>query len=176
MATKKLNLSREQLATFLKNHEQIKQFEALFRVADEISPQSDTTAIAIQAANAEAIANRVASEVNDIKQTVDELALRPIDPADPAADGASAAFITGVTSVSVPNNSYYVEATVAVLGVLPSDVVTLSFAPTTPQDENEPSLLAVSSMTGIAGIDVITVNIEFLEPTSGPVLVNYLVS
>jgi len=28
MATQKLNLTRDQLATFLKNHEQIKQFEA----------------------------------------------------------------------------------------------------------------------------------------------------
>ena len=38
MATQRLNLTRDQLATFLKDHEQIKQFEALFRVADQIAP------------------------------------------------------------------------------------------------------------------------------------------
>lgn len=34
MANNRLSLSREQLATFLKNHEQIKQFEALLRLVD----------------------------------------------------------------------------------------------------------------------------------------------
>jgi hypothetical protein len=38
MATQKLNLTRDQLATFLKNQEQIKQFERLFQIADELSP------------------------------------------------------------------------------------------------------------------------------------------
>lgn len=38
MATQKLNLTRDQLATFLKNPEQIKQFEKLFQVADTLSP------------------------------------------------------------------------------------------------------------------------------------------
>ena len=34
----KLGLTRDQLATFLKDHEQIKQFENLFAVADAIAP------------------------------------------------------------------------------------------------------------------------------------------
>jgi hypothetical protein len=38
MATRKLNLTRDQLATFLKNQEQIKQFERLFQIADELAP------------------------------------------------------------------------------------------------------------------------------------------
>jgi hypothetical protein len=38
MATQKLNLTRDQLATFLKNQEQIKQFEKLFQFADTLSP------------------------------------------------------------------------------------------------------------------------------------------
>lgn len=39
MATsQRLNLTRDQLATFLKDHEQIRQFERLFAVADEIAP------------------------------------------------------------------------------------------------------------------------------------------
>lgn len=63
MATQKLNLTRDQLATFLKNHEQIKQFERLFELADEISPASDTLGISIQAGNAEATANEALSQV-----------------------------------------------------------------------------------------------------------------
>jgi len=42
MATR-LNLTRDQLASFLKNHEQIKQFEALFTTVDTIAPSSDTS-------------------------------------------------------------------------------------------------------------------------------------
>jgi hypothetical protein len=38
MATQKLNLTRDQLATFLVNQEQIRQFEKLFQVADTLSP------------------------------------------------------------------------------------------------------------------------------------------
>jgi len=45
MATK-LNLTRDQLATFLKTHEQIKQFEALFKTVDTIAPATDTSQLA----------------------------------------------------------------------------------------------------------------------------------
>ena len=63
MATNKLNLTRDQLATFLKNHEQIKQFERLFQIADEVSPSSDTTSISIQAGNAEAAATEALAQI-----------------------------------------------------------------------------------------------------------------
>jgi len=68
MATQKLNLTRDQLATFLKNHEQIKQFERLFQLADEISPASDTTGISIQAGNAEAAANEALALIVSLAQ------------------------------------------------------------------------------------------------------------
>ena len=45
MATGRLNLTRDQLATFLKNHEQIKQFENLFSTVDTIAPSTDTSQI-----------------------------------------------------------------------------------------------------------------------------------
>lgn len=63
MATQKLNLTRDQLATFLNNHEQIKQFERLFQIADEVAPSSDTTGISIQAGNAEAAATEALSQI-----------------------------------------------------------------------------------------------------------------
>lgn len=57
MANQKLALSREQLASFLKDHEQIKQFERLFQIADRVQDASDTQGISFQAAAAESSAN-----------------------------------------------------------------------------------------------------------------------
>jgi hypothetical protein len=68
MATRKLNLTRDQLATFLKNHEQIKQFEQLFQIADEVSPSSDTTGISIQAGNADAAATEALAQIVRLAQ------------------------------------------------------------------------------------------------------------
>jgi hypothetical protein len=63
MATRKLSLTRDQLATFLGNHELIKQFEGLFQIADEISPATDTQGISLQAGNAEAAANEALAKI-----------------------------------------------------------------------------------------------------------------
>jgi len=68
MATQKLNLTRDQLATFLKNHEQIKQFENLFALADEVSTASDTQGISIQAGNADAAANEALAQIVRLAQ------------------------------------------------------------------------------------------------------------
>jgi hypothetical protein len=68
MATQKLNLTRDQLATFLGNHELIKQFERLFQIADEVSPSSDTTGISIQAGNADAAANEALAQIVRLAQ------------------------------------------------------------------------------------------------------------
>lgn len=68
MATQKLNLTRDQFATFLKNHEQIKQFEQLFQIVDEVAPSSDTTGISIQAGNADAAANEALAQIVRLAQ------------------------------------------------------------------------------------------------------------
>lgn len=68
MATQKLNLTRDQLATFLKNHEQIKQFERLFQLADEVAPSSDTTGISIQAGSAQAAAEDALAQIVRLAQ------------------------------------------------------------------------------------------------------------
>lgn len=65
----KLNLTRDQLATFLKNHEQIKQFEALFSVVDTIAPDV-VQSVAIQAGNAEATANDALTQIARLAQDV----------------------------------------------------------------------------------------------------------
>lgn len=68
MATQKLNLTRDQLATFLGNHELIKQFENLFALADQIAPASDTQGISIQAGNADAAANEALTQIVRLAQ------------------------------------------------------------------------------------------------------------
>jgi len=68
MATQKLNFTRDQLATFLKNHELVKQFEKLIQVVDEVSPSSDTTGISIQAGNAGAVANEALAQIVRLAQ------------------------------------------------------------------------------------------------------------
>ena len=70
MATQKLNLTRDQLATFLKNHEQIRQFERLFQIADDVSPSSDTQGISIEASNAGAAANEALAQIVSLAKDV----------------------------------------------------------------------------------------------------------
>lgn len=57
MSESRLTLSRDQLASFLKNWEQIKQFEKLFAVADQVQNSPDTQSIDILAENAFSLAN-----------------------------------------------------------------------------------------------------------------------
>ena len=70
MATQKLNLTRDQLATFLKNHEQIKQFERLFAMADQISPSPDTPGIEVLAGNSQATANEALAQIVSLAKDV----------------------------------------------------------------------------------------------------------
>lgn len=73
----KLNLTRDQLATFLKSHEQIKQFEALFAVVDSIAPDV-VQAATIQAGNAEQAANQAIDSLNRIAQALEMIATAPV--------------------------------------------------------------------------------------------------
>jgi len=77
MATQKLNLTRDQLATFLKSHEQIKQFERLFQIADEVAPASDTTGISIQAGTAQSTANDALAQLQRIGDLLALIASAP---------------------------------------------------------------------------------------------------
>lgn len=77
MATQKINLTRDQLATFLKNHEQIKQFEKLFQIADEVSPATDTQGIGIQAGNADQKAVQALDTLGRIANALEMLATTP---------------------------------------------------------------------------------------------------
>lgn len=77
MATQKLNLTRDQLASFLKSFEQVKQFERLFQIADEVAPASDTTGISIQAGTAQATANDALAQLQRIGDLLALIASAP---------------------------------------------------------------------------------------------------
>lgn len=76
MATQKLNLTRDQLSTFLKNQEQIRQFEKLFSTVDAIAPDV-VLEINIAAGTAQASANEALALVSALTQALELLALAP---------------------------------------------------------------------------------------------------
>jgi hypothetical protein len=67
MATQKLNLTRDQLATFLVNQEQIRQFEKLFSTVDDIAPNV-VLEINIAAGTAQATANAALAALSALAQ------------------------------------------------------------------------------------------------------------
>jgi hypothetical protein len=77
MATQKLNLTRDQLASFLKDHEQIKQFEALFKLADAIAPDV-VNEVKTEAGNALASANSALAQLTRIANALEMLAAAPV--------------------------------------------------------------------------------------------------
>jgi hypothetical protein len=76
MATQKLNLTRDQLATFLVNQEQIRQFEKLFSTVDAIAPDV-VLEINIAAGTAQTSANEALALVSALNQALELLALAP---------------------------------------------------------------------------------------------------
>lgn len=70
MATQKLNITRDQLATFLGNHELIKQFEKLIAIADQVAPSPDTEGATVQAGNASAAATEALAQIIRLAQDV----------------------------------------------------------------------------------------------------------
>lgn len=76
--SRKLGLTRDQLAAFLDDHEQIKQFENLFSIVDsEVAPDAVTQAT-ILAGNAQSSANEALAYIAGIVATLDLLALAPV--------------------------------------------------------------------------------------------------
>ena len=72
----RLNLTRDQLASFLKDNEQIKQFERLFSTVDTISTTS-LDEVAIASENAAASASDALAQLAAILQTLELIATAP---------------------------------------------------------------------------------------------------
>jgi hypothetical protein len=122
----RLGLTRDQFATFLKDHEQIKQFENLFAVADAIAPDV-VNEVKIDAGTAQATANdalgriaalaqelAVSNSVSDVKatQALDQIVM-----------------LAQETSVSIASAENKANQALALLGQLATAVEGLQMAP-----------------------------------------------
>jgi hypothetical protein len=72
----RLSLTRDQLASFLGDHEQIKQFEKLFQIVDTINTVT-LDDVSVSAGNAGASANEALSQVEALQSLVQLLAYAP---------------------------------------------------------------------------------------------------
>ena len=77
MATSRLNLTRDQLATFLKDHEQIRQFERLFADVNQLEPTT-LVDLAITASTAGQQAVEALDALNRIANALEMLAAAPV--------------------------------------------------------------------------------------------------
>jgi hypothetical protein len=82
MATTRLNLTRDQLATFLKDHEQIRQFERLFADVNQLEPTT-LVDLAITASTAGQQAVEALDALNRIANALEMVAAAPVAPLDP---------------------------------------------------------------------------------------------
>lgn len=74
--SRKLNLTRDQLASFLTDQQQIRQFELLFATVDQIAPDV-VNEVSIAAGSAQATANEALAQLTSIADAVQSLATAP---------------------------------------------------------------------------------------------------
>lgn len=122
----KLGLTRDQLAAFLKDHEQIKQFENLFAVADAIAPDV-VQEINIAAGTAQATANDALGQIAALAQ---ELAVSD-SVSDVKATQAldQIAMLAQETAVSIASAENKANQALALLGQLATAVEGLQMSP-----------------------------------------------
>lgn len=102
MAGNRLNLTRDQLASFLQDHEQIKQFELLFQTVDqEILPNSVTEANTL-AGTAYAIGNEALSGIAALNDLVAPLVNAPPPTGGTVTSVAASGGTTGLTFSGSP--------------------------------------------------------------------------
>jgi hypothetical protein len=75
--SRRLNLTRDQLATFLTDQQQIRQFELLFATVDQIQVITGTD-FEYQADTAAATANEALAQISSLAQALELLALAPV--------------------------------------------------------------------------------------------------
>jgi hypothetical protein len=93
--SRKLNLTRDQLAAFLTDQQQIRQFELLFSTVDQLQVITATD-FEFQADNAAAAANEALAQISRLAQSLELLALAPrLEIGTIASQNANAVAITG---------------------------------------------------------------------------------
>ena len=76
MANGRLNLTRDQLASFLKDHESIKQFEQLFLTVDAIAPDF-VNEVSIAAENSGSRAQQALDAIQRLTNAIEAAATLP---------------------------------------------------------------------------------------------------
>lgn len=100
----KLQLSRAQLAQFLKDPQAIRQFERLFLVVDAIAPDF-VAEVAVSAETASARASEVAANLSRIADALELLALAGVRPAEIPADDVEPVQITiSADEIAIPEH------------------------------------------------------------------------
>lgn len=89
-------------------------------------------------------------------------------------DAAGGSGLSGLATVTVPNNSLQWSETVAATGVTGSSRILLSIAPHDDADENDAEMLDVAAMSAAPGTGQITVEMAFTTPTAGPIKLNWV--
>ena len=100
-----------------------------------------------------------------------------INAVDIKASAAGGGVFRGVATVAVPAGAsagqLECEQNIVAAEVIPTHRIFLSLAATSDDDENDPELLDIASMQGVAGNGAIAINLTFLTPTSGPIKLNW---
>jgi hypothetical protein len=89
-----------------------------------------------------------------------------------AASGGSG--LSGLATVSVPNNRLEWSETVAATGVTASQRIMVSIGSHLDADENDAEMLDVAAMSAAAGTDQITFEMAFAVPVAGPIKINWM--
>lgn len=89
-----------------------------------------------------------------------------------AATGGGAG-LSGLATVTVPNNRLEWSQTVAAVGVTPSQRIMVALGSHLDADENDAEMLDVAAMSAAAGTDQITFEMAFSTPTAGPIKINW---
>ena len=121
-----LGLTRDQLATFLKDHEQIKQFENLFAIAAEVAPDN-LQAATILAGNADAKAVQALGMIAALAQEAAVCCSVTDVKATQALD--QIAMLAQETSVSIASAENKANQALTLLGQLATAVEGLQMAP-----------------------------------------------
>lgn len=91
-----------------------------------------------------------------------------------AAPAAGSTPLSGTATVTVAANRYEHSEAVTATGMTAAKKVVCSLAPTADTDENSPEMLDLVALSATPGTDTLTVALTFAEPSSGPVLVNWI--
>ena len=82
--------------------------------------------------------------------------------------------VTGVATVTVPNNSLEWSQTVTATGVVPTDTIIPALGAHVDADENDAEMLDVSGLSATAGTNQITITMAFTTPAAGAIKIGWM--